>query len=286
LSNIKRFTAPISIVILIIVAAVAPFTILKSNPVISPPILDPNFELRMAGSGTMSLILWRSEYMIAKGDALSLNQVTFDHMTALKFELSKQNKSAASYVSVTQIITGPRLASLFTLNLSVWILRESCNCDSSSIVRNEVFGVTFNDGTHTLTYQLSAIPMETEVKWDAKVVHLQTLNDQWVKVPLNIGKEFETAQWKRPERVTLGVIFGAGSAFSGFRTAYLHNFTWSERSNVQGRDYSNLSASSELKHASIPELISKCQQACSLALVGNWSKDLTTVYGDRAAGCQ
>ena len=286
MSNITRFTAPISIVILIIVAAVVPFTILKSNPVTSPPVLDPNFELWMGGSGRMSLILWRSEYVIAEGDALSLNQVTFDHMTALKFELSKQNKSAASYVSVTQIITGPRLASLFTLNLSVWVLRESCNCDPSSIVPNEVFGVTFNDGTHTLTYQFSATPMKTEVKWDARVVHLQTLNDQWVKVPLNIGEEFESAQWKRPERVTLGVVFGAGNDFSGSRTAYLHNFTWSERSNVQGRDYSNLSASSELKHASIPGLLSMSQRTCGLSVVGSWSKDLTIVCGDRATGCQ
>lgn len=280
MSFTRRFTAPISIVLLIIVVVVAPFTILKSNPVISPPVLDPNFELWMRDSGRTHLVVWRSEYVTARGDSISLNRTAFDHMTALKFDLMKQNKSGSTYAFVTQIIDGPRLAALFTLNISVWILRES-----SPSAGSEVFGIELNDGTHVLTYFFSTPPMETLVRWDERLVLIQTPRDQWVKVPLDIANQFYNAQWKRPERVTLGIIFGAGSDLTGSRRAYLHNFTWSEQPRAHD-DYSTVPPLGQLKHGNEPQLSFVTQQTSRSSVIENWSKDLTIDRGDKAARCR
>lgn len=274
MSFTRRFTAPISIVLLIIVATIAPFTILKSNPVISPPILDPNFELWMGDSEKTHLVVWRSEYLIARSDSISLNRTTFDHMTALKLDLLKQNRTGSTYAFVTQIIDGPRLAALFTLNISAWVLREPCVCNSSSNAGSEVFGVDFNDGTHVLTYVFSTLSMETQVRWNERVVILQTPKDQWVKVPLDIATQFHNARWKKPERITLGILFGAASAVTGLLRAYLHNFTWSEQPNAHA-DYSTVPALSQLKHGNEPQLSFVTQQAGRSSVIGNWSKDLT-----------
>ena len=274
MSFTRRFTAPISIVLLIIVTAIAPFTILKSNPVISPPVLDPNFELWMGDSGKTQLVVWRSEYVIASGDSIFLNRTTFDHMTVLKMDLLKQNRTGSTYAFVTQIIDGPRLAALFTLNISAWVLRTSCVCSSSPNAGNEVFGVDFNDGTHVLTYVFSTLSMETQVRWNERVVLLQTPRDQWVKVPLDIAKQFYNAHWKKPERVTLGIIFGAGSDVTGSRSAYLHNFTWSEQPRSHD-DYSTVAPLGQLKHWNESQLSFMTQQISHSRVVGNWSKDLT-----------
>jgi hypothetical protein len=233
LSFVRRATAPISIGLLIILAVIAPFTVLRSNPAISPPVLDPNFELWTGSPGERHLVVWRSEYVAATGDSISLLQTTFDHMKALEFDLFKENKSGSTYAFVSQVIDGPRLTALFTLNISAWVMKEACACNTSPTTGDEVFGVELNDGTHVLSYVFSGQRAETQRLWDKRVVFLETPTNQWAKIPLDVARQFYSAQWKKPERLTLGVVFGAGSGVTGLRRAYLHNFTWSNRANTQ-----------------------------------------------------
>jgi len=272
LSLLKRATAPISIGLLIIVAAIAPFTILRTPPVTTPPILDPNFELWLGNSSDRHLVVWRSEYVVATGDSISLNETTFNQMTALKFNLFKENRTAPTYAYVSQEINGPRLAALFALNISAWILREPCACNSTSTIGNgEVFGVELNDGTHVLTFIFSARPAEAQVLWAKRIVFLETPADQWAKVPLDIAEEYQSAQWKKPDRVTLGIIFGAGIDVTGSRQAFLHNFTWTNRANSQ-KINSAMSISNQSTHGTELQLLFVAQTQFALRLSGTGVK--------------
>jgi len=283
LNFIRRAITPISIGLLIIVAAVAPFTILRSSPVIAPPILDPNFELWVGNASERHLVVWHSEYVTAIGDSISLTQTTVNHAKALEFDLFKENESGSTYVFVSQDIDGPGLASLFNLNISIWVLRESCLCNSSSTLGNEVFGVELNDGTHVLTYIFSTLPTRPQLLWDRRIIFFATPSGQWVKVPLNFAREYYSAQWSRPARVTLGIIFGAGIDVTGWRRAYLHNFTWSNPTKTQETDLTR--PSNQLPDQTLLQSSSASLRMVGASIVENWSKDLTMDYNEKPARC-
>lgn len=227
MSHIKKLTAPASIAFLLIVAVLAPLIIPPGNSVSVPPILDPSFGLWMDSSGRRQLVVWHAEYTIAPDDFIAINQTTAGEMSALVFNLHRENANGSTYLLLSQSVEGPRLGALFSLNISTWVFRKSCECNPTSIMNHgEVFGIEINDGTHVLTFVFSDSGNPSQVLWDRRTVFINTPANQWVNIPLDISREYDSAKWKMPDRVTFGVVFGAGSGISGFRQEFLHNITW------------------------------------------------------------
>ena len=181
----------------------------------------------MDSSGRRQLVVWHADYTIAPDDSIELNQTRLGQMSALGLNLHKKNANGSTYLLLSQSVDGPRVGALFSLNVSAWVFRKSCECNATSLIENgEVFGIEINDGTHVLTFAFSGSTSQTQVLWGQRLVFLKTPANQWVNVPLDIAREYHFAQWNRPAQVTFGVIFGAESGVLGFRQEFLHNVTW------------------------------------------------------------
>jgi hypothetical protein len=281
---LKRAITPVSIALLLTVAAVAPFTILRNAaPITIPPILDPNFQLWLGNASERHLVVWRTENVTAGGDSLSIAESTWDQVTALKFNLLKKNMTAPTYEYVSQEIDGSRLTALFTYNISAWIMKQSCTCNLTTPMGSEMFGLEVNDGRHVLTFMFSQAPAETKISWSRRVIFVQSATDRWVRVPLEIAKQYSDAHWDRPDKVVFGVFFGSDQEASGSLQAYVHNFTWSTGNDSQMNQLApSISSQIGSVFGNLPLLM---KQAVFFANIGNSSKDLTTVPTEGAAGC-
>jgi hypothetical protein len=224
LSLLRRATAPVSVALLIIVAALT-FASLQTSSVPSPPILDPNFELWVESSAGSHPLAWQFEHVEAADDSASLKQTQVGGMKATELAIFRGGETGWTYAYLSQVIDGARLTALFTQEIEVSVMREACICSSSALSAGTLFGVEVNDGTHILTYVFSEYHAETQVFLAHRIVSLQTPSSEWVQQRLDFAEQYDDAQWKTPDRVTLSIVFGVGLDATGWQRAYVHGFT-------------------------------------------------------------
>ena len=197
MSLLRRATAPVSVALLIIVAALT-FANLQTSSVPSPPILDPNFELWVESSAGSHPLVWQFEHVEAVDDSASLKQTQVDGMKATELTIFRGGKTGWTYAYLSQVIDGARLTALFTQEIEVSVMREACICSSSALSAGTLFGVEVNDGTHVLTYVFSEYHAETQMFLAHRIVSLQTPSSEWVQQRLDFAVQYEDAQWKTP----------------------------------------------------------------------------------------
>ncbi len=221
----RKHTAPLSVTLLIIVAALAFLNSLRSSSIGPPPILDPNFELWVEDSGTKRLKVWEFEYVKGPSDSVSLQQTVVNGNNATEFLVLQDGKDENwVYAYLKQVIDGTRLRALFTRVLNVSILRESCACGNPSADESTIFGLEVNDGVHTLTFVFSGKP---EGFLAHRTVFLYTPPQEWTYHQIDLRKEYDAAHWNwnLTDRLTFSVVFAVAGNATGWHRAYVQGFS-------------------------------------------------------------
>ncbi len=230
MNSIRRFTAPISIALLIIVAGLA-FATLRTNTTNPYPILDPDFALWVESSGQSRPMIWQLQYVKTPNDLILLNQTNTSDMTATELQILRNDHAGWTYAYLSQTIDGPRLTSLFTMDVAIWIMKDT------QVPQATLFGVEVNDGFHVLTFIFSDESAEPQQFLAHRTVFLETPENAWVKQSLDFTKQYEAAKWERPDHVTLSIVFGAGPNAAGLQTVYIHGFSVSQSKNLDRSGY-------------------------------------------------
>ncbi len=217
----RRYVAPISIAILILVAGVT-YATLRTTITSPPPILDPNFELWVENSGQSRPLIWQFQNVTSPNDFVTLNQTTINGMNATQLQILKSNHTGWTYAYLSQSIDGPRLTALFTMDIAIWVMKDT------QVPQTALFGVEVNDGVHVLTFIFSDQAAEPQQFLAHRTVFIQTPGNTWVKRPVDFAGEYRAAKWGRPDHVTLSVVFGAGPGAVGSQSVYIHGFSVSQ----------------------------------------------------------
>jgi len=226
--NVRRLTAPLSVVFLILIAGLA-FAYLQARSEYPPAILDPQFDLWVEDPelGGDKPLVWELEYVKSAGDQVVLQKTELSGKQALEIQIVQDGVDEAwSYVYLKQMIDGMRLRALFSGYLGVWIFSEaSCECRKTSQSESTVFGVETNDGTHTLTYIFAPEVTGPQQFLGHRTVYLRTEGGQWTYHWMDMAGEYARAQWHHPERVTFSIVVGVSGSTAGSHAAYVHGFT-------------------------------------------------------------
>jgi len=225
----RRLTAPLSAVFLILVAGLA-FTQLQARTEYPPPILDPEFGLWVSNPdlGGNKPMLWELEYGKGYGDQVLLQETTMADKKALEIQIFQDGMDERwAYARLGQTIDGTRLRALLDEKIGIWIfLGASCACNSITPNERGVFGVEINDGTHIVDFLFGqAAVAERSQSPTHRTILLQTSSGNWVHHPIDIIGQYHDAQWKLPEHISLSIIFGAESLATGRHAGYVHGFT-------------------------------------------------------------
>jgi hypothetical protein len=221
--------------LLILVAGLAFNLNLQTETEYPPPILDPEFQLWVSDPTVGSRpMVWDLDYAKGAGDQVKLQQTTLSDRNALEMQLFQNGTDDKwVYVHLIQKIDGARLTALFDMEVSVWALVEpSCACELVSNPQAVIFGIETNDETHVLTFIFSNTTYEPQQSPTHRTIILPTAPGEWTMHTINLAREYDNAQWKRPESLSFMIIFEASSSAEGWQTAYLHHFSWTRRSNV------------------------------------------------------
>jgi hypothetical protein len=227
--------APLSLVLLILVAVLAFNLHLQTRTEYPPPILDPEFQLWVSdptlGSRPM---VWDLDYAKGAGDQVKLQKATLFDRNALEMQLFQNGTDNKwVYVHLIQKIDGARLRALFDMEVNVWAFAEpSCACKVVSNSQPVIFGIETNDETHVLTFIFSDTTFELQQSPTHRTVILPTPPGEWALHTINLAREYDNAQWKRPDNLSFMVIFEAPGSAGGWHTAYLHHFSWTMRSSI------------------------------------------------------
>lgn len=217
----RRYVAPISIALLIIVAG-ATFATLRTNTTNPPPILDPNFSLWVQNSGQSRPLIWRFQNVTSPNDLVMLNQTTINGKNATQLQILKSNHTGWTYAYLSQSIDGPRLTALFTIDVAIWVMKDT------QVPQAALFGVEVNDGVHVLTFIFSDQAAEPQQFLAHRTVFIQTPGNTWVNQPLDFAGQYKAAKWERPDYLTLSVVFGVGPSALGPQSVYIHGFSVSQ----------------------------------------------------------
>lgn len=230
--KIRRLTAPLSVVFLILIAGLA-FTNLQARSEYPPAILDPQFDLWVANPelGGDKPLVWELEYVKGVGDQVILQKTEFSGRKALEIQIIQDGSDDMwSYVYLKQTIDGTRLRALFSRDLGVWVFPEaSCTCRTVSQSESTVFGVETNDGVHTLTFVFASESIESQQFLGHRTVFLLAQKGQWAYHSINVAGEYAKAQWSYPERITFSIVVGAQGSAAGSHVAYVQGFTASAK---------------------------------------------------------
>jgi hypothetical protein len=219
----RRLIAPISVTLLILVAALV-FINQRPAYVGPPPILDPKFGLWVGDQGgAMKLMLWDLTYVKAPSDNVSLRETAINGRSAIQLSIL-QSGSEPVYVYLTQTIDGARLAGLLADDIGVWVLAEPCNCNGPPTTNSVVFGLEVNDGIHTLTFIFSDRTIESMTVLAHRYVYLPTQTGTWTYQHINVTREYTLAQWSLPQSITFSLFFDVGANATGWHYAYVNSF--------------------------------------------------------------
>ncbi len=195
------------------------------------PILDPDFALWVERAGQTQPMVWQFRYVRTPNDSVLLNQTMTSGMTAIEFQILRNDHVGWTYAYLSQSIDGPRLTALFTMDVAIWVMKDT------QVPQTALFGVELNDGLHVLTFIFSDQPAKPQQFLAHRTVFLQTPGNTWVKQPLDFAKQYAEAKWERPDRVTLSIVFGAGPNAIGLQTAYIHGFSVSQPKTLSSLAY-------------------------------------------------
>jgi hypothetical protein len=234
--KLRRLVAPLSIAVLILVAGLAFNLHLQTRTEYPPAILDPEFDLWVSASNASAsrLMVWDVEYGKGAGDQIRLEKTTLSDRKALEIQLYQNGtEDTWVFVHLTQWIDGARLRALFDMQVSVWVFAEQpCACKPVSNSQPVIFGVETNDETHVISFIFSNRTYEPQQSPSHRTVVLPTPAEEWTLHNIDLAREYDNAQWKRPDHLTFSIIFEAARSAVGWHTAYVHRFSWTRKSNI------------------------------------------------------
>lgn len=227
---LRKLTAPLTVVVLILVAAMAFNMHLHPSSENPPPILDPEFSLWVpdASVGGNRPLVWHLTYVRGTGDQIRLQRTALSGRNALEIQVFEDGMDQELvYIYLWQMIDGARLNALFNMEVSVSIfLNLSCACRQPPASQSAVFGIRTNDGLHALDFIFSNRTSQPQVQPGQRTVFLPTPEGEWTSHRIDFAKEYKNAQWmEQPDRLFFGIVFGAADSASGWRTGYVHGFS-------------------------------------------------------------
>ena len=244
----RRLTAPLSAVVLIIVAGVA-FTQLQglqARPEYLQPILDPQFDLWVSDKdlGGSRPLVWELAYDKGVGDQVALSQVMQAGRRALEIRIFQDAADERSVnVQLRETIDGARLSSLFNSVVGVWVFQESSYaCKQELAYESMVFGLEINDWTHVLTFVFCQEKAEPQQFLDRRTLFLTTPSEEWTYHEIDLAKEYKDAGWKLPERLRLGITLGVPGPAAGWHSAYVGGFSVTPKAKVTSSQQEDLQA--------------------------------------------
>ena len=232
---VRKLTAPLSAVFLILIAALA-FTHLQSGTEYPPPILDPEFGLWVSDPnlGSQRPMVWELEYEKGPGDQILLQETAIGDKSALEIRIYQDGVDDRwVYVRLGQTIDGTRLRALLDEEVGIWIfLQALCACSGPLSDQTILFEVQINDGTHTLDFNFGDTAAEMNQSPTHRTVLLQSPTGEWIRHPIDLVKQYRDAQWKLPERISFSIIFGAASSATGWHAGDVHGFSVTKKTPI------------------------------------------------------
>jgi len=225
---VRKLTAPVSAIFLILIAALA-FTYLQAGTEYPPPILDPQFGLWVSDPnfGGQRPMVWELEYQEGPGDQILLQETTLGNRSALEIRIYQDGiDDGWVYVRLAQTIDGTRLRALLDEEVTIWVfLQASCECRGEWLNQTSLFEVQINDGAHTLDFIFSDATVEVSQSPTHRTVLLQSPSDEWVGWTIDLANQYEDAQWKLPDRISFSIILGASASATGWHTGDVNGFS-------------------------------------------------------------
>ena len=228
MKHVRKLTAPLSAVFLILVAGFA-FTHLQATTEYPPPILDPGFNLWVSNPelGGKKPMVWELEYQKSAGDQILLQDNVTVGKTALEIRIFQDGADDnLTYVRLGQTIEGARARALFDEEIGIWVLLQtSCSCEKLVQGQTIAFGIETNDGTHTLAYLFTGKTADANISPTHRTISLQTQTGQWTNQLIDLAEQYQNAKWKPPDRILLSIVFGVPGSASGWHSEYVHGFS-------------------------------------------------------------
>ena len=232
MKHVRKLTAPLSAVFLIVIAGFA-FTQLQTRTEYPPPILDPEFNLWVSNPelGGKKPMVWELEYQKSVGDQILLQEAVIGDKQALGIQIFQDGiDENFTYVRIGQIIDGTRARALFDEEVGIWVLLQgSCACSGRASGQTVTFEIETNDGTHTLDFLFAETTVEMSVSPTHRTISLQTPIGEWKHHPIDLARQYEHAQWKLPDRIALSIIFSVPGSAGGWHSEYVHGFSVAKR---------------------------------------------------------
>jgi hypothetical protein len=219
---VKRYFAPVSVVILLTAAALA-FLNLQGTYTGPPAILDPNFNLWVAGPNGSQLVVWNLEAVKGPSDHVGISKTSLQGKHALELRVFQSGiQSRWTYASISQTLDGARLTELMNMSIGFWALKEECHCDATLFNGTSVIlAVETNDGVHTISFIFSDELQGVKSLPDRRIVFLPTPSGVWYFEKLNIANEYRTMRWSTPDELTFSIVLGAAGGAVGWHSAYV-----------------------------------------------------------------
>jgi hypothetical protein len=267
--HLRKLTAPLSAVFLILVAGFA-FTHLQATTEYPPPILDPGFNLWVSNPelGGKKPMVWELEYQKSAGDQILLQNNATAGKTALEIRIFQDGADDnLTYVRLGQTIDGARARALFDEEIGIWVLLQtSCSCEKLASGQTVAFGIETNDGTHTLDYLFTGETAEMSISPTHRTISLQTQTGQWTNQLIDLAEQYENAKWKPPDHVLLSIVFGVPGSASGWHSEYVHGFSVLKRTTrnltQQNQMITSLPSTSPGTLRDIDQSVTLHQEAC------------------------
>jgi hypothetical protein len=253
---VRKLTAPISAVFLILIAILA-FSHLQAGTEYPPPILDPQFGLWVSDSnfGGQKPMVWELEYQKGPGDQILLQETTVGNKSALEIRIYQDGiDDRWAYVRLAQTIDGTRLQALLDEEVAIWVfLQASCECRGEWPNQTSIFEVQIGDGAHTLDFIFSDAEAEMNQSPTHRTVLLQSPSDEWVRYPIDLGKQYKAAQWELPDRISFSIILGASALATGWHAVDVNGFSVTKKTLINPTKQQQPSFAA---HSTIPYAVS------------------------------
>ena len=235
MKHVRKLTAPLSAVFLILVAGFA-FTRLQARTEYPPPILDPEFNLWASDPefGGKKPMVWELEYVGSAGDRVLLKETVIADRKALEIQIFQDGADEnLTYVRLGQTIDGARARALFDENIGIWvILQSSCDCKGPVSDQTVTFGIETNDGTHTLSLLFVETTAEMSISPTHRTIFLKTPMGEWTHHPIDLLEQYEDAQWKLPDRISLSIVFGVPGPASDWYAVFVYGFSVTKKTTL------------------------------------------------------
>jgi hypothetical protein len=185
-----------------------------------PAILDPDFTLWSGSGNSSQLVVWNLEASRLAPTDYSLDRANIQGRDGLRLSLLQAGaESRLAYLRLSEFLDGQRLGVLMHSTIGFWIFKQPCNCDSNPFDATAVLtALETNDGIHSLSFVFTDHLQGTETLLGHRVVFIPTVSNQWVYEIVDIGGEYENAEWSLPGSLTFSLVFSVGGANVGWHT--------------------------------------------------------------------